>query len=55
MKTNLLYGLVAGVCYASTIALINFFRDKPFDLIEFVIGVVIFGAAMILAKRINRK
>lgn len=49
------YGLLSGLVYAGFLALIDYFRNKDFDLTKFIIGALIFGLAMIIASKINAK
>lgn len=55
MKSNRLFVFVAGLCYASTIAVIDYFKKEPFDLKKFVVGAIFFTLAMIIARKINTR
>ncbi len=49
LKKRIIGGLAGGIAFASTIALIDYFRDKEFDLKKFIIGAIVFGIAMSIA------
>lgn len=55
LKSQIIYGVLSGVIYATFIATVDYFRDKDFSLKKFIIGLIIFAIAMIIATRINRK
>jgi uncharacterized membrane protein (GlpM family) len=55
LKSQIIYGVLSGVIYAMFIAAVDYFRDKDFSLKKFIIGLIIFAIAMIIATRINRK
>jgi len=54
LRSRIIYGTISGSFYASTIALIDYFNGKEFDLIKFVFGIIIFGLAMTIAVKINK-
>ncbi len=54
LKSRIIYGLISGFVYAITIALLDYFNGKEFDLIKFVFGIIIFGIAMTIAVKINK-
>jgi len=54
LRSRIIYGTISGSVYASTIALIDYFNGKEFDLIKFVFGIIIFGLAMTIAVKINK-
>ncbi len=53
--SKIIYGIISGLVYAITLALIDYFREKDFDLIKFILGFVLFGIAMLIAVKINKK
>ncbi|MDC1197538.1 hypothetical protein [uncultured Algibacter sp.] len=55
MKSQIIYGVLSGVIYATFIAAVDYFRDKDFSFKKFIFGLIIFAIAMIIATRINRK
>jgi phosphate starvation-inducible membrane PsiE len=55
LKTQIIYGIISGFIYASFIAIVDYFRDKEFDLKKFIVGLIIFGIAMIIATKIKSK
>lgn len=55
LSSKIIYGLAAGLVYATTLALMDYFRDKDFDLISFISGTIIFGLVMIIAAKLNKK
>ncbi|MDA9069708.1 hypothetical protein OAC43_00995 [Flavobacteriaceae bacterium] len=55
MKSQIIYGVLSGVIYATFITAVDYFRDKDFSFKKFIVGLIIFTIAMIIATRINRK
>jgi len=55
LKHPIIYGIIGSLGFASSIALVDFFRDKEFELLKFILGIFIFGIAMFFTARINNK
>ena len=55
LKSQIIYGIFSGIIYASFIAIVDYFSDKEFSFKKFIIGLIIFGIAIIIATRINKK
>lgn len=55
LKTQILYGIISGTIYATIIAVLDYFRDKEFNLKKFIIGLVIFGIIMIIVSGFRDK
>jgi hypothetical protein len=58
MKTNkintlVLYGIISGTIYATIIAVLDYLQDKEFNIKKFILGMIIFGVAMIIVSRIR--
>ncbi|MCF7569128.1 hypothetical protein L3X37_12240 [Sabulilitoribacter arenilitoris] len=55
LKSQIIYGIISGFVYAGFIAIVDYYRDKEFDLKKFIIGFVLFGIGMIIVARIKNK
>lgn len=55
LKSQIIYGIISGFVYAGFIAIVDYYRDKEFDLKKFIIGFVFFGLAMFIVTKVRSK
>ncbi|WP_418604457.1 hypothetical protein [Hwangdonia sp.] len=55
LKHQIIYGLVTGLIYAGFIAIVEYYKDKEFNLQKFIVGFILFGIGMIIVVRIKHK
>jgi len=55
LKNQIIYGIITGFIYAGFIAIVDYYKDREFDLQKFIIGFILFGIGMIIVARIKQK
>lgn len=55
LKSQIIYGFISGIIYAGFIAIVDYYRDKEFDLKKFILGFVFFGLAMFIVTKVKSK
>lgn len=54
-RSRIIYGIVSGVVYATTISTFDHFQDKEFSFKKYILGVIIFGLVMIVVFTFKNK